>query len=83
MAGAKLDDVVRRRSFTIALAKQNRAYGEGPGWFKDSRPVSMSCRVASLAHPAMLVEVDAVAVIGAHADIEWLGPQGSSGTPPS
>ena len=31
----------------------------------------------------MLVEVDAVAVIGAHADIEWLGPQGSSGTPPS
>ena len=43
----------------------------------------MSCRVDSLAEPAMLVEVDAVAVIGAHADIEWLGPQGSSGMPPS
>ncbi|MEC7303376.1 MAG: Rid family hydrolase, partial [Pseudomonadota bacterium] len=83
MAGAKLDDVVRRRSFTIASAEQNRAHGEGPGWFKDSRSVFMSCRVASLAHPAMLVEVDALAVIGAHADIEWLGPQGSSGTPPS
>ncbi|MDP7390947.1 MAG: Rid family hydrolase [Alphaproteobacteria bacterium] len=83
MAGAKLDDVVRRRSFTIASAEQNRAHGEGPGWFKDSRSVFMSCRVASLAHPAMLVEVDAVAVIGADADIEWPGPQGSSGTPPS
>ena len=36
MAGAKLDDVVRLRSFAIASAKQNRAYGEGPGWFKES-----------------------------------------------
>ena len=75
MAGASLDDVVRRRSFTIASAEQNRLYGEGPGWFKDSRPVSMGCRIDSLADPAMLVEVDAVAVIGAHADIEWLGPK--------
>ena len=75
MAGASLDDVVRRRSFTIASAEQNRPYGEGPGWFKDSRPVSMGCRIDSLADPAMLVEVDAVAVIGAHADIEWLGPK--------
>jgi len=80
MAGAKLDDVVRRRSFTIASPD---AHGEGPGWFKDSRSVFMSCRVASFANPAILVEVDALAVIGAHADIEWLGPLGSSGTPPS
>ncbi len=57
MAGAKLDDVVRRRSFTIAFAKQNRAYGEGPGWFKESRPISMGCRLESRADPAMLVEV--------------------------
>ncbi len=75
MAGASLDDVLRRRSFTIATAEQNRPYGEGPGWFKDSRPVSMGCRIDSLADPAMLVEVDAVAIIGAHADIEWLGPK--------
>ena len=83
MAGASLDDVIRRRSFTIGSAEQNRPYGEGPAWFKDSRPVSMGCRIDSLADPAMLVEVDAVAVKGAHADIEWLGPQGSDGTPPA
>lgn len=82
MAGASFDDVIRRRSFTIAAAEQNRPYGEGPGWFKGSRPTSMGCRIDSLADPAMLVEVDAVAVKGAHADIEWLGPQGSTGTPP-
>ncbi len=82
MAGLELDDVVRRRSFTVAAAEQNRAYGEGPGWFRDSRPVSMGCRIDSLADPAMLVEVDAVAVKGAREDIEWLGPQGSTGTAP-
>ncbi len=73
-AGACLDDVVRRRSFTIASAEQNRPYGEGPAWFKDSRPVSMGCRISGLALPEMLVEIDAWAVKGAHKNIEWLGP---------
>ena len=73
-AGASLDDVVRRRTFTVAAAEQNRAYGQGPAWFAQSRPVSMGCRIAGLADPKMLVEVDAVAIVGAHADIEWLGP---------
>ncbi len=74
-AGASLDDVVRRRAFTIAGAEQNRPHGEGPAWFKDSRPVSMGCRISGLALPEMLVEVDAWAVMGAHRDIEWLGPE--------
>ena len=73
-AGASLDDVVRRRTFTIAAAEQNRPYGQGPAWFADSRPVSMGCRIAGLALPEMLVEVDAWAVKGAHKDIKWLGP---------
>ena len=73
-AGATLDDVIRRRIFTVATAEQNRAYGEGPAWFADSRPVSMGCRIAALAEPEMLVEIDAVAIKGAHAEIEWLGP---------
>ncbi len=75
-AGACLDDVVRRRTFTVAHAEQNRQYGEGPAWFKDSRPVSMGCRVAGLALPEMLIVMDAWAVKGAHKDIEWLGPGG-------
>ncbi|MDP6690278.1 MAG: Rid family hydrolase [Alphaproteobacteria bacterium] len=74
-AGASLDDVVRRRMFTIAAAEQNRAYGEGPAWFADSRPVSMGCRISGLAKPEMLIEMDAWAVKGAHKDIEWLGPE--------
>ncbi len=74
-AGACLDDVVRRRIFTVASAEQNRPHGEGPAWFADSRPVSMGCRIAGLGMPDMLVEMDAWAVKGAHKDIEWLGPE--------
>ena len=70
-AGAKLDDVVRRRIFTVVDAEQNRPHGEGPGWFADSRPVSLGCRIAGLAHADMLVEVDAVAIKGAHRNIKW------------
>ncbi len=74
-AGASLDDVISRRIFTIDQAEPNRAYGEGPAWFADSCPVSMGCRVAGLAHPDLLVEVEATALKGAHAGIEWLAPE--------
>ncbi|ETX00488.1 MAG: hypothetical protein ETSY1_11050 [Candidatus Entotheonella factor] len=73
-AGANLDDVISRRLFTIDRAEPNRAYGEGPAWFVNSYPVSMGCRVAGLAHPDLLVEVEAMALKGAHAKIEWLAP---------
>lgn len=73
-AGAELDDVVRRRMFTIDSAEQNRPYGEGPAWFAKSRPVSMGCRIDSLGYPGVVVIVDAVAVKGARANIEWVGP---------
>ena len=71
-AGASLDDVVRRRSFTVSSATQIRPYGEGPAWFANSRPVSMGCRIAALSQPELVVEVDAWAVKGAHKNIEWL-----------
>ncbi|HEY3189886.1 MAG TPA: Rid family hydrolase, partial [Solirubrobacteraceae bacterium] len=35
-AGATLDDVVRRRTFTVAGARQDRAHGEGPTPFAKS-----------------------------------------------
>ncbi len=73
-AGAKLDDVVRRRTFTVEGSEMNRPYGQGPAWFSASRPVSLGCRIAALADPAMMVEVEAMAIKGAHAGIEWLGP---------
>ena len=73
-AGATLDDVIRRRTFTVDSAQMNRPYGEGPTWFNNSCPVSMGCRIAGLARPELLVEVEAVALKGAHADIEQRGP---------
>ncbi len=73
-AGATLDDVIRRRIFTVDGAQMNRPYGEGPAWFANSHPVSLGCRITGLALPELLVEVETVAVKGAHADIEWIGP---------
>jgi enamine deaminase RidA (YjgF/YER057c/UK114 family) len=73
-AGATLDDVIRRRVFTVDSAQMNRPYGEGPAWFANSSPVSMGCRIAGLARPELLVEVEAVALKGAHADIERRDP---------
>ena len=73
-AGATLDDVVRRRTFTVEGARMNRAHGEGPAWFAKSCPASLGCRIAGLARPELLVEVEVTAVKGAHAGIEWVAP---------
>ncbi len=73
-AGATLDDVVRRRTFTVDGARVNRAHGEGPAWFAKSCPASLGCRIAGLARPEQLVEVEVTAVKGGHAGIEWVGP---------
>ncbi len=73
-AGATLDDVIRRRIFTVDNAEMNRPYGEGPAWFANSCPVSLGCRIPGLALPELLVEVETVALKGAHANIEWIGP---------
>jgi len=73
-AGATLDDVVRRRTFTVDGAGMNRPHGEGPAWFAKSCPASLGCRITGLARPELLVEVEVAAVKGAHAGIEWVGP---------
>ncbi|PYN42925.1 MAG: hypothetical protein DME00_27955 [Candidatus Rokuibacteriota bacterium] len=73
-AGASLDDVVRRRTFTVEGAAANRGHGQGPAWFAKSCPASLGCRIAGLARPELLVEVEVAAVKGAHAGIEWVGP---------
>jgi enamine deaminase RidA (YjgF/YER057c/UK114 family) len=73
-AGASLDDVVRRRTFTVQGATQNRAYGEGPAPFARSHPTSLGCRIQGLARPELVVEIEVTAVKGAGANIEWIGP---------
>jgi enamine deaminase RidA (YjgF/YER057c/UK114 family) len=73
-AGATLDDVVRRRTFTVQVANQNRPYGQGPAPFAKSHPASLGCRVLGLARPELAVEVEVAAVKGAGAGIQWIGP---------
>ena len=73
-AGATLDDVIRRRIFTVESAQVNRQYGEGPAWFVNSCPASLGCRISGLARPELLVEVEVAALKGAHTNIEWIGP---------
>jgi enamine deaminase RidA (YjgF/YER057c/UK114 family) len=73
-AGASLDDVVRRRTFTVEGARQNRAHGEGPTPFAKSHPTSLGCRITGLARPELVVEVEVTAVKGAGAGVQWIGP---------
>ena len=73
-AGATLDDVVRRRTFTVAGAQQNRPYGQGPAPFAKSHPVSLGCRISGLARPELVVEIEVAAVTGAGASIQWIAP---------
>jgi enamine deaminase RidA (YjgF/YER057c/UK114 family) len=73
-AGATMDDVVRRRTFTVDGARVNRAFGEGPAPFARSCPASLGCRISALARPELLVELEVTAVKGAGANIERVGP---------
>ena len=73
-AGATTDDVVRRRTFTVQGAQQNRPHGQGPTPYARSRPASLGCRVAGLARPELVVEVEVAAVRGAGTAIESIGP---------
>jgi enamine deaminase RidA (YjgF/YER057c/UK114 family) len=73
-AGASLDDVVRRQTFTVNRVQVNRAFGAGPAYFARSQPASMGCRIAGLARSELLVEVEVFAVKGAGQGIEAVGP---------
>ena len=69
--GASLDDVVVRRYFTRADAEMNRDYGEGPAWFKKTRPTALGCRIAGHTDPDILMSLEAHAIRGAGRDIVW------------
>ena len=65
LAGARMEDVVQTRMFVTDMSRAEeigRVHGER---FADHPPVSAMVQVAALIDPRMLVEIEAVAYLGA------------------